>query len=30
MLLSDALSQATVNPDFGQVELDPAEVNLSA
>jgi hypothetical protein len=22
--------QATVNPDFGQVELDPAEVNLSA
>lgn len=22
--------QATVNPDFGQVELDPAEVNLTA
>jgi hypothetical protein len=22
--------EATVNPDFGQVELDPAEVNLSA
>jgi hypothetical protein len=22
--------QATVNPDFGQVELDPAQVNLSA
>jgi len=22
--------QATVNPDFGQVEADPAEVNLTA
>jgi hypothetical protein len=27
---SDLTLDATVNPDFGQVELDPAEVNLSA
>ncbi|MDP9348010.1 MAG: DUF5916 domain-containing protein, partial [Gemmatimonadota bacterium] len=27
---SDLTLDATVNPDFGQVEVDPAEVNLSA
>jgi hypothetical protein len=27
---SNLTFQATVNPDFGQVELDPAEVNLTA
>lgn len=29
-LTSELTLSATVNPDFGQVELDPAEVNLSA
>jgi hypothetical protein len=29
-LTSDLTLDATVNPDFGQVEVDPAEVNLSA
>jgi hypothetical protein len=27
---SDLTLDATINPDFGQVEVDPAEVNLSA
>jgi hypothetical protein len=29
-LTSDLTLTATLNPDFGQVEVDPAEVNLSA
>jgi hypothetical protein len=29
-LTSDLTLDATVNPDFGQVEVDPAEVNLTA
>jgi hypothetical protein len=29
-LTSDLTLDATINPDFGQVEVDPAEVNLSA
>jgi hypothetical protein len=29
-LTSDLTLDATINPDFGQVEVDPAQVNLSA
>ena len=29
-LTSDLTLDATINPDFGQVEVDPAEVNLTA
>jgi hypothetical protein len=30
LLTSNLTLDATINPDFGQVEVDPAEVNLSA
>jgi hypothetical protein len=30
LLTSSFILSATVNPDFGQVEVDPAVVNLSA